>query len=427
VRVEKPREIAIQVLLRRKSGEYVESLLDSALRKHHLKAEDRAFLQELIYGVVRWELTLDWLISQKTDGKPQKEVVQNLLRLALYQMFWLERVPSYAVVNETVEICKSRGLRPQAKFINAVLRSYDREFEAAQGRLNELKASRPATGYSHPEWLWKRWEKQWGSPSAIQLLQWNNSPPPVYARVNTLRTSAEALRNVWLEEKVSAEACEFDWVPPNLLFRLVDHPPLASLPSFRNGAFYVQDPSTLLAPVLLDLHAGNSVLDVCSAPGGKTTFMAQLLGNNGTVVARDIEPARLKMVQENADRLGASCVQVVGVLRESDSFDRVLIDAPCSNTGVMRRRVELRWRIKPEEIKRLTVTQKNLLAEGAKRLKPGGKIVYSTCSLEREENQAIVGQFLAENPGFRLDKERQLTPMSDRVDGAYCACLVRVA
>jgi 16S rRNA (cytosine967-C5)-methyltransferase len=427
VRVEKPREIAVQVLLERQKGEYIESLLDFALKKHELKTEDRGFLQELVYGVVRWESTLDWLIAQKTGGKPQKEIVQTLLRLALYQMFWLERVPSYAAVNETVEICKKSGLQAQAKFVNAVLRGYDREREPTRRRLSELKQSKPAIGYSHPEWLWRRWEKEWGSERAIRLLEWNNSPPAVFARVNTLKTNAAELLKIWSEEGVIGELVNVDWTAPETLFRLASYPSLSQMRSFIDGFFYVQDPSTLLAPALLGPRAGDSILDLCAAPGGKTTYIAQLMRNEGRIAAEDIEPGRLKMVEENAYRLGITCISTASITNQDAMFDRVLIDAPCSNTGVMRRRVELRWRIRPEEIKRLALTQINLLHTAAKRVRVGGVLVYSTCSLERDENQAVVGKFLAEHNAFTLDHERQLMPMSDRVDGAYCSRLIRRA
>lgn len=427
MRVEKPREIAVEVLLGRQKGEFVENLLDFALKRHELKVEDRRFLQEIVYGVVRWELTLDWLIAQKTGNKPQKEEVRALLRLALYQMFWLERVPSYAAVNETVEVCKKRGLQPQAKFINAVLRGFGRELERTRECLEELKRAKPAVGYSHPEWLWKRWAKAWGHQKAVQLMEWNNFTPPVFARVNTLRATVDEAMTVWEQEGVVAEAGKWDWVSDRTVFRLVSHPPLGKLESFAKGMFYVQDPSTLLAPGMLDVKDGISVLDMCAAPGGKTTYIAQLLSNHGNVVAQDIESDRLKLVRENAERLGASCIQTGTVLHQDETFDRVLIDAPCSNTGVMRRRVELRWRIKPEEIKRLALTQMQILREGAKRVREGGFLVYSTCSLEREENQAVIGHFLAADNRFSLDEERELTPMREGVDGAYCARLVRRA
>ncbi len=425
MRPEKPREIAVHILAERQKGTYVEALLDSALAKSSLKPEDRRFLQELVYGTVRWELTLDWLISQKTAGKPQKPIVQNLLRLALYQMFWLERVPSYAAVNETVEICKQSGLQPQAKFINAVLRAYGREADQTRRLLNDLRSSKPWLACSHPEWLHRRWEKQWGTKRALQLMDWNNGAPPTYARVNTLKTDPARLEERWRAEGVVFEEASFNWAPPKTASRILSHPPLATLASFQEGWFYVQDPSTLLAPSLLDPQKGESILDLCAAPGGKTTYVAQLIANQGRIVAQDIDPSRLTIVAENAARLGATCVETNAQLSETEQFHRVLVDAPCSNTGVMRRRIELRWRIRPEEISRLAATQLQILQAAAKRTRPGGVLVYSTCSLEREENQQVVSAFFRSNPDFSLDKERELTPMNDAVDGAYCARLVR--
>jgi 16S rRNA (cytosine967-C5)-methyltransferase len=424
VRAEKPRQIAVYILSERHKGAYIEALLDAALAKSVLKPEDRRFLQELVYGAVRWELTLDWLISEKTGGKPQKPVVQNLLRLALYQMFWLERVPSYAAVNETVEICKQSGLQSQAKFINAVLRGYGREAEYTRTRLQEWRASKPWLACSHPEWLYQRWGKQWGLQKALQLMDWNNSPPPTFARVNRLKTTPERLIETWRIEDVNFESITRPWVPANTIFRLLNHPPLAALGSFQQGFFYVQDPSTLLAPGLLDVQKGSSILDLCSAPGGKTTYIAELLQNDGRIVAQDIDPVRLRTVTENAARLGVTCI-ATDTLSDTELFDRVLVDAPCSNTGVMRRRVELRWRIRPEEITRLAATQLQLLQNAARRTRPGGVVVYSTCSLEREENQQVVTRFFASNNDFRLDAEREITPMTDAVDGAYCARLIR--
>lgn len=427
MRAEKPREIAVNVLSERNQGAFVETLLDAALAAARLKPEDRRFLQELVYGVVRWELTLDWLIGQKTGGKPQKEIVQTLLRLALYQMFWLDRVPSYAAVNETVEICKQRGLEPQAKFINAVLRGYGREGDLTRRRLHALRDSSPSIGFSHPEWLCRRWMKQWGGEKTRSLLEWNNTPPPTYARVNTLKTGSDSLAKAWANEGVGFEAAAFPWVPDGTLFRLLNHPPLATLPSFLEGYFYVQDPSTLLAGEMLQAQRGETIMDLCAAPGGKTTYIAQKMKNEGAVHARDLESSRLKLVQENAARLGATAVSIGGSEAMPASYDRVLVDAPCSNTGVMRRRIELRWRIKLEEISRLASTQLTILNSGAERTRPGGVLVYSTCSLEREENQQVVGKFLALDNRFRLDAESELVPMTDGVDGAYCARLVRRA
>jgi 16S rRNA (cytosine967-C5)-methyltransferase len=184
--------------------------------------------------------------------------------------------------------------------------------------------------------------------------------------------------------------------------------------------FYIQDPSTILAVAALNPQAGEHIVDVCAAPGGKTTYIAQRMSNEGEVLAEDNQPDRLKLVVENCQRLGVTCV---GTSSSTKQFDRILIDAPCSNTGVLRRRVELRWRIKPEEITRLRDTQLSILRDSASRLKAGGMLVYSTCSLEPEENEDVIKSFLADNPQFSLTSERQLLPFNDQVDGAYVASL----
>jgi 16S rRNA (cytosine967-C5)-methyltransferase len=424
VRDEKPREIAAEILFKRENGRFVESILEDQFGRKTLKPEDRGFIQELVYGVVRWQLTLDWLITRKTQGKPQKPLVQNLLRMALYQMFWLERVPSYAAVNESVEICKRRGFVPQAKFINAVLRGYSREMEGTREELQKLKKNDLALAYSHPEWLCKRWRERFGEGNTVALLDWNNTPPPLYARVNHLRFPTERLLELWQGEGVSYKPVEWDWAA-NRIFQIEKHPPLPQLASFKQGGFYLQDPSTLLAPLLLQAQPGEAILDLCAAPGGKTTFIADLIQDKGRILAEDLVPQRLKLVSENAERLGVSCI-ITDTTRfpRDTAFDRVLVDAPCSNTGVMRRRVELRWRIAAEEIGRLAQTQLSLLKQAARRTRLGGTIVYSTCSLEREENEAVVHEFLSSDRRFRLDTERIVTPFADGVDGAYCARLV---
>lgn len=425
---ETQREIALELLERReKGGQFAEALLEKALQRAELRADDRRFVQELFYGVIRWELTLDWLISRKSI-RPPRPVPRNLLRLALYQMFWLERVPSYAAVNETVKSCKRRGMAGEAKFVNAVLRGYGREMRSVRAALEELKRTDPALGHSHPEWLWKRWAQRWGREKAERLMEWNNSPPPTYARVNTLKTSPAELAELWGEEGVEFEAREFDWVPAGTIFQISRHPPLGRLKSFREGLFYVQDPSTMLAAGMLGAERGDAILDVCAAPGGKSTYLAQLLGNECRILAEDLDPERLKRVEENRARLGAECITTdpAGFPVEA-LFDRVLVDAPCSNTGVMRRRIDLRWRIRPEEVERLARTQLELLQKAAMRTRIGGALLYSTCSLEREENDAVVAEFLASGKGFELAGQRKLTPFEDGVDGAFCARFVRVA
>jgi len=429
VRFEKPRQIAAHVLARHDAGgEYLERLLEDELLRARLSPADRGLCHELVCGVVRWQAALDWLIARKTDGRPQKPALQNLLRLGLYQLFWLDRIPPHAAVHETVEQARHAGFGPQTGFLNALLRGYDRERDATKKLLAELKISQPALGYSHPAWLVERWQKNFSAENTVRLLEWNNTPPKTFARVNTLKTDAGKLVERWREENVEYDFVRRDWLEENFAFELKSHPPLAALPSFRDGWFYVQDPSTLLAVAVLDPQSGETILDLCAAPGGKTTLIAQRMNNTGCVVATDTSAERLKLVQENSARLGVTCVKIdlsSTLAPRPSAFDKVLVDAPCSNTGVLRRRVDLRWRIRAEEVTRLAATQLELLRRAALLLKPGGTLVYSTCSLEPEENTAVVKHFLAEHPGFMLEHERVLTPFTDGVDGAFVAKLRR--
>lgn len=410
------------------SHRYIEDVLDQDLARASLSPVDRALCQELCYGTVRWQATLDWLIERKTGGRRQPAALKILLRLGLYQLFWLTRIPDHAAVHETVQLAKELGFGTQSGFVNALLRGYTREKDATRLALDALKKDAPHLGYSHPEWLIERWEQRWSESDTDLLLDWNNTPPPIFARLNSLKTDADKLLELWRSEKVESESGDWDWIPGQSLFQLKSHPPLVSLGSFRDGCFYLQDPSTLLAVNTLDPQPGESVLDLCAAPGGKTTLIAARMKNEGRLVAADASMPRLRLIHENCARLGVTCAKTVVASKldpRADCFDRILVDAPCSNSGVMRRRVDLRWRIEPEEINQLAVKQLLLLNQAAAHLKPGGTLVYSTCSLEPEENSDVVKKFLAAQPSFKLETERELLPFKDAVDGAYVARLCR--
>jgi len=468
VNAKNPRQIALSVLQsRRQNGEFTEILLDRALaggpspapgpaQGRAISPADRALCQELVYGVVRAQSALDWLIARKTGGRQQNAAIQNVLRLGLYQVFWLDRIPSHAAVHETVELAKREGFGPKAGFVNAVLRGFLREFDATKTLLGELRASNPAVAFSHPQWLVEKWEKCFGPERMRQLLEWNNTPPKNFARVNTIKTDAGKLLERWRNENVEYDFVRREFLNgPDLeaiIFELKSHPPLASLESFREGWFYVQDPSTLLASLELAPNAGETILDLCAAPGGKTTFIAQLMGNTGKIVASDVSKERLKLIEENCLRLGVTSVHLAnnqlehadtGANRfnalsqvalpplqrfnvsDHEQFDRILIDAPCSNTGVMRRRVDLRWRISFDELARLHQAQLDLLKLAAPKVRPGGVLVYSTCSLEPEENSFVIQEFLKEHNQFSLEHERDLFPFQDNIDGAYVARLLK--
>jgi 16S rRNA (cytosine967-C5)-methyltransferase len=431
VRDEKPREIAMRILQRDAGGGFVEDRFEAELARTRLSPPDRHLCQELAYGIVRWQATLDWLIARKTDARAQKPMLQNLLRLGLYQIFWLDRIPDHAAVHETVELARQSGFHSQAGFINAILRGFLRQSDATRLLLAELKKTQPHLGYSHPEWLVARWQARWGANHTAKLMEWNNTPPKAFARVNTLKADPAKLLLQWRDENVEYDFVRRDWIEENLAFELKAHPPLNLLPSLQQGLFYVQDPSTLLAVHELDPQPGESILDLCAAPGGKLSVIAQLMRNEGRILAYDTSPDRLKLIEQNCSRLGITCAQTVlpSTLnpQPSTAFDRILIDAPCSNTGVMRRRVDLRWRISPKEIGRLRATQLDLLSQAASLLRPGGRLVYSTCSLEPEENNDVLTEFLAGHADFKLEHARELLPFQEAVDGTYVARLVKLA
>jgi 16S rRNA (cytosine967-C5)-methyltransferase len=261
-------------------------------------------------------------------------------------------------------------------------------------------------------------------------MKWNNQPAPTCARVNRLLTDPQRLAKRWEDEGVEVSPIDCDWAATGDLFHLRKHPPLESLGSFSDGLFYVQDPSTLLSVSLLDPQPGQAVLDLCAAPGGKTCHIAERMKNEGQLSALDIRESRLKLLRENCDRMRVTCA-TLGQADETTAgeakFDRVLVDVPCTNTGVIRRRLDLRWRLSPGQTKRLADEQLQLLVRAAAHAKPDGQLVYSTCSIEPEENEQIVARFLEVNPGWQLAAERSLHPVENHTDGAYAARLTQQA
>lgn len=431
--IEKPRQFASRILQQHlRGGEFVEDLFDDVIAGSGLKTIDRALVQEIVYGCVRWQGTLDHFMDKLTKGRPQLPAMRVLLRMGIYQSLMLDRVPDYALVNESVNLARQIGLEPHTGFVNAVLRACVKDREVLLKEWQTLKETQPAVGWSHPKWLVQRWEQRLSPADLRALLEWNNQPPPVYARLNPLRTRPETTIETWRADGIGYDFRKYDWVPENLVFELKGLPPLAKLASFQKGSFYIQDPSTLLAVKVLDPQPGERILDLCAAPGGKTTYIAQVIDDDGEVFASDLDPERLKMLVENCKRMHITSVspfsrdELDNYRRNGgELFDRVLVDAPCSNTGVIRRRVDLRWRLKPEEFTRLRQTQLELLHRATSLLKPGGVLVYSTCSLEPEENEQLVTAFLEDYPIFERESERTLFPVRDQVDGAYVARLKR--
>jgi 16S rRNA (cytosine967-C5)-methyltransferase len=409
------RELALDLLDRwPKSRLLADELLERSLAESSLSGADRAFVTELFYGCLRRKLSLDFLLAQLATKAP-RPIVANVLTLGLYQLFYL-KTPAHAAVNETVALAKTHAGEAEAKFTNAILRRAQRESDALLAKLDDTRQREPWIYYSHPERLWNRWAARLGREQTAALCDWNNQPPALYLRINTLKTSAKPA-------DVPADPTGHP-----LCWRVTDTTGLFQTKSFINGEFYIQDPSTLVAVDMLDPQPGDAVLDMCAAPGGKTMYIAQKMQNRGRIIAADSTNSRLALVGENCRRLG---VEIVATLAcegtrldrclRGEEFDRVLVDAPCSNTGVLRRRADLRWRLNEEEIARLAALQAKLIESAAKFAKRGGVLVYSTCSLEPEENEGVVEAFLASHEKFTVEMTRSLFPPRDGVDGAFVA------
>lgn len=405
-----PRAVCVQALNRWESEKkFADELLHESLASTPLTTLDRAFLTEAFYGVVRNLSRLDFFIAQLRDA-PVDAMTRQILRLGFYQIFHM-RIPHHAAVNETVNLAgKARGL------VNALLRRSIREQETL---LRRIEQSSQAVQFSHPEFLIERWQRQFGPNEAHQLCKWNNSPAEVYVRANGLKvTTGELLRTV-------SDASVSPAHPLAIKVKQIPYPWII------HGLCYIQDPSTLLACDLLDPKPGEHVLDACAAPGGKTSYLAQLMSNEGFIAACDSSPHRLRRMQENLIRLGVTCAKVFLVNWlgepapfEPQSFDRILLDAPCSNTGVIRRRIDVRWRLAREDFHRMHERQIAIFKALVPLLKKGGVLVYSTCSLEPEENEKLVERARSEIPVLNFIESRQTLPFRDHIDGAFAAKFV---
>lgn len=407
--VRSARGLALSVLREWRRGRaFADEILHRHLALAELSAPDRGFATELTYSTLRNLRLLDQWIALLRQDELDPEL-RDIVRLGLLQLLLLD-VPPHAAVFETVSLAR----RNRRAVANAMLRS-------AQRRRDELRAAATraplAIRTSHPDFLIRKWVAQFAGAETEMLCAWNNRPAPIYLRVNELRIAPA--------EFAARYTGALATVHP-LFFRF-DELPLAAL---RDGEAYVQDPSTALAVELLDPQPGDCVLDACAAPGGKTSYIAQLMRNAGSLVACDRDSGRLDRLRQNLHRLAVAnaCLLALDWLDSPDiehQFDRILIDAPCSNTGVMRRRVDVRWRLRPNDFARMQHQQLAIVRAVLPRLKPGGVLVYSTCSIEPEENDAVVDQLLSQNSDLVLEAMRSLLPFRDAIDGAFAARLLR--
>ncbi|MGO5490331.1 MULTISPECIES: 16S rRNA (cytosine(967)-C(5))-methyltransferase RsmB [unclassified Acidaminococcus] len=431
-----PREAALQILEQIfLKGAYANLALAQGLRGAPLSPLDRSLTTELVYGTVKTMGTLDWYLS-KVVNRPLRKLdplVLVILRLGAYQLLYLDRIPVSAACNESVKLAKKWVHEGAAGLVNGALRQLARtrkQWKFPQGPDHELE--RIALEYYHPEWLVRRWKFRYGLEDAVKLCAYDNARPTFSFRVNTLKMNREAL-----QARLAAQGIETHpsrWSPDGLICDSL--PSLETLVDRFGEDIYIQDESSMLDAAVLDPQPGERVMDLCSAPGGKTTHLAQKMEDRGEILALDLYDHKLALVRENARRLGIHCIQTekrdgtTFVPEWENTADRVLVDAPCSGLGVLNRRAESRWTKEERTLSQFPPLQKKILDNGARYVKPGGRLLYSTCTLEQDENTRVRKWFLENHPDFvsvpfahpltgEKVEELQLLPQRDGINGFY--------
>ena len=426
------RQLASEILFKVDTQKaYADILLDGTLRATHLSERDRALLTELTYGTLRWRAKIDARLSQKLR-RPLEDTdvfIRNLLRVTVYQLFFLDKIPDYAAVNEAVELAKSQRGGKTAGFVNGVLRNLLRQKNPDE-KAASTDDSVPtlATELSHPEWLVRRWITEFGLSEAVALMRANNERAPLVLRANRLKCSRDEMLARLRDGGIAATPTRLS--PQGISIESGGN--VENLPGFAEGLFQIQGESSQLVVYLLASLAGERILDACGAPGGKATHIAELMDDSGTVIALDNSPRGLDRIRENIARLNLQSIQVVradttkeltGAL--SAPYDRILVDAPCSGLGTLRSHPEIKWQRQEADIRRLSGLQAKILERVVGYLKPGGVLVYSTCTLAREENELVVEAFLAQHKQFELEDAARYLPQAARhmVRGGYFQAL----
>jgi 16S rRNA (cytosine967-C5)-methyltransferase len=384
---------------------------------------DRALATGIVAGTLRWRGTLDFLISTvaRRDLEKLDPEVLDILRLSAYQLVHLDRVPARAVVNDAVQLTRRAGKQSATAFVNALLRRLDRErgqvplperpeatppAQAGADRWRQQALDFLSITLSHPRWLMRRWLERCGLDHAASWAAFNNEPPPMTLRANRLRTTPSALAAALLEHGVETEPARY--APHGLIVTRGNpqHTPLA-----EQGLFVIQDEASQMVSLLASAAPGEAVLDACASPGGKTTDLAADMENRGLLVATDVRRARLDLLRHTVSRCGATCVRIAGAdlgvrLPFRRQFDCVIVDAPCSGLGTLRRDPDLKWRRAEADLAGLAAAQQAMVLEAAGAVRPGGRLIYSTCSSEPEENDEVVAHLLERRPEFAQEDPR---------------------
>ena len=437
------RGLSVKILNRvERTDAYLDKLLDNEMRNAELSGPDKALLYEIVHGVVRWMGRLDWVLNGFYKGQFSKAIpnLKNCLRVALYQILFLDRVPDYAAVNEAVDFIKKLQGQKPADLTNAILRNIIRSKNGIRYPDPEEDLIGYISAYhSHPSWLAKRYVNRFGREATEKLFAANNEKPFLTLKMNSLKVKHEEFKS--LLNAVNLKFIQGKYLPD--FFKLQNLTNITAWEHFNHGYFDVQDESAGLACKLLDVKPGLRVLDMCAAPGGKTSYIAGLMEDHGEIVALDRYESRLHILSKNIKRLGLKSIRplVMNAMEYNrKDFDRILVDSPCSGTGTFSKKPDIKWKVDLLDIKKLSELQYSLLTKASTLIKKDGVLVYSTCSIEPEENFEVVKKFLENNSNFKLlnasdnvstelvDDHNCIStfPHIHQMDGAFAAKLMRI-
>lgn len=443
MKIDFARNLAVKVLYKiDEEKSYSNIILDEVLNSNRekLSNKDIGFISELVYGVTTWRLTLDTIIQKysKTKLKKISPIVKNILRVGAYQILFLDKIPKSAAVNESVNLCKKYSVKSTG-FVNAILRKIEKE------DLNELNSiqndiERISKVSSIAEWIVEKLITELGKEKAEEVCINSNLRPKMSVRINTLKTNKEELVKRLKEKEIDIE----DGVLDDFIY-LNSVKNITNLEEYKEGLFTMQDEAAALTALVLNPNENENILDCCSAPGGKTTYLAELMKNTGNIKAWDLYENRLKLVEENAKRLGINIIftktnDATKLNKEEiEKYDKVLLDVPCLGLGVMRRKPDIKWQREEKDVEDISKIQLEILEVCSKYLKKGGKLLYSTCSILKEENEEIIEKFLNKNKEFKvispdnnklnefrqnIEKDRYIKLYPNDINDGFFICLL---
>lgn len=440
-----PREVALKILVDINEKKAYSNIELNKMDKD-MEHRDENLVREIVYGIIENKLYIDHIISKASKIRLKKihPYILEILRMGIYQILFMDKIPNSAAVNESVKLAKKYGHKGTIGYVNGILRAITRDKDKFLEIDESDKAQFISIKYSHPKWMVERWIKEFGTDFTEKLCKANNETPSLNIRVNTLKTNKKELilklteKGIKLKEALYADDC--------LIVDEVNN--ITNLQEFKDGLFTIQDESSMLVAQIMDPVEGSTALDVCSAPGGKSTHMAQYMGNKGMIISRDIFDHKIKLIEENSKRLGIDIINVENYdaltkdKKLIGKIDYLLLDAPCSGLGLIRRKPEIKWNRLEEDVSILSKLQYDIIDNIKDYIKPGGTLVYSTCTIEKEENINIINKFISENPDFKLksiydrfifkenlnslkDGYIQLFPHLHNTDGFFIAKLVK--